>query len=470
MSAYKKDRLLVQSTGIALAAVLAAECMAPTSAQAEQVVVDAAVLEQLQQLIKQQQQQLNKQSRQIQTQSATLQSLQTQVGDLQKTTSETQTIATKAQSTASEAQSTASDAQSTAQEAKMEVAAKNPAEDGPVVTSGQDKVRLAISGQINRMVNVADDGDKTKYYNVDNSNSNSRIRFVGTGEVTEDVTIGTQIELAIGPNQSSKVSQDNEDDGDFFDQRKVEAWVDSKRLGRLTLGKGSTASDGTAEVDLSQTDVIGYSSISDTAGGLKFRDSDDNLTTTTIGNTFNNFDGLGRQNRVRYDSPGFYGFSLGGSTSSDQRYDGAVRWGGQGYGFKIASAAALADPNQNGVDYQLNGSVSALHESTGLNLTLSAGTKDTSNQGNPQNFYAKGGWIADFFDFGKTAMSVDYTRSVNLPTRGDDGYSVGAAVVQKIPVFGSELYAQFRIHDLSRDNDPNVQKIYVGSSGARVKF
>ncbi len=118
----------------------------------------------------------------------------------------------------------------------------------------------------------------------------------------------------------------------------------------------------------------------------------------------------------------------------------------------------------------MNGSVSALHESTGLNLTLSAGTRDASDQGNPQNFYAKGGWIADFFDFGNTATSVDYTRSVNLPTGGDDGYSLGASVVQKIPDFGSEIFAQFRVFDLNRNNAPNVQKIYVGSTGARVKF
>ncbi len=197
-----------------------------------------------------------------------------------------------------------------------------------MVTSGQDKVKLAISGQIDRMVNIANDGDNTKYYNVDNSNSNSRVRFIGTGEVTEDLTVGAEIEVAIGPNQSSQVSQDNEDSGDFFDERKVEAWIDSKRLGRLALGKGQTASDGTSEIDLSQTSVIGYASVSDTAGGLKFRDSNDNLTTVTIGNAFNDLDGLGRQNRIRYDTPNFYGFSLAGSASSDQRYDGAVRWGG----------------------------------------------------------------------------------------------------------------------------------------------
>ena len=97
--------------------------------------------------------------------------------------------------------------------------APTAADGEPTVTSGNDQIKLAISGQINRAINFANDGRSTKYYNVDNDVSNSRVRFVGTGEVTEDLTIGTKIEVAIAPNKSSQVSQDQEDSGDFFDER-----------------------------------------------------------------------------------------------------------------------------------------------------------------------------------------------------------------------------------------------------------
>ncbi len=457
----RKSKLATAPSRLALCIAFAAVVGATAPAQAEKVAVDAAILEQLQQIIKQQQDQLKKQSQQLQSQGKTLQSLQTQVEGLQKTTSETQTIAT-------EAQSKASAAKSTAEEVKHEVASIQPANDGRVVTSGEDKVKLAISGQVNRAINIANDGTSTKYYNVDNNTSNSRVRFVGTGKVSDDVTLGTQIELAIGPNQSSDVSQDNENSGDFFDQRKVEVWADSKTYGRLTLGKGSSATDNVADGnDLAGTDVVQYASIADTAGGLKFRDKDtDDLTDIQIKNAFNDFDG-NRQNRVMYTTPKFNGFYMKGSAGADQNYDGSLWYAGEGYGFKVVSAVGARRPNNSNNPMNAMGSVSALHKDTGLNLTLSSGRAFMDGQGDQQNYYVKAGWLADFFDFGKTAMAVDYTRGVNIDSYAFDNNSVGGAVVQKIPEWGTEIYAQYRWYQLG---GANVEDISVGTVGTRVKF
>jgi len=49
---------------------------------------------------------------------------------------------------------------------------------------------------------------------------------------------------------------------------------------------------------------------------------------------------------------------VAGSAISDQRYDAALYWGGQGYGFKAAGAAAFADPNRDNTDFQYDGSFS----------------------------------------------------------------------------------------------------------------
>jgi hypothetical protein len=320
-------------------------------------------------------------------------------------------------------------------------------------------------------VNLADDGKNTKAYYVDSDASNSRVRLVGTAKATDDLTIGSIIEMAIAPNESSEVSQDNEESGDFFDQRWAEVSLDSKRFGKLSAGKGSTASDNSAEIDLSKTDVIQYASIADIAGGLLFRQTnDDTLTDVRVSDAFQDLDGLGRKSRVRYDTPTFYGFSLAGSLVSDQRYDVSLWWGGQGYGFKGAGGVAVAFPNQDDIDYQYDGSFSLLHEATGLNFTLSAGLQERDNQGDATNFYAKAGWLTRFFSLGETAFGIDYTRSVNLPTGRDDGYSLGAAVVQQFEDYGSELYLQYRFYALDRDVEPSVQDINVGTIGARVKF
>jgi hypothetical protein len=247
--------------------------------------------------------------------------------------------------------------------------------------------------------------------------------------------------------------------------------LDSKRFGKLSLGKGDTASNNSAEVDLSKTDIIQYSSIADMAGGLLFRQTNgDTLTDVSVSDAFKNLDGLGRRNRVRYDTPTFYGFHLATSAVSDQRYDASLWWGGQGFGFKAAGAAAVAFPNEDDTDFQYDGSFSLLHEDTGLNLTLSAGLKERDNQGDEENFYAKVGWLTTFFSFGETGFGVDYTRSLNFPTGRDDGYSVGAAAVQQFEEYGTEIYLQYRHHSLDRDVEPSVQDINVGTIGARVKF
>jgi hypothetical protein len=107
---------------------------------------------------------------------------------------------------------------------------------------------------------------------------------------------------------------------------------------------------------------------------------------------------------------------------------------------------------------------------SGLNLTLSGGLKERDDEGDNKNFYAKAGWLTQFFSAGQTAFAVDYTRSVNFPTGRDDGYSVGLAAVQQFEEFGTELYLQYRLHSLDRDVEPNVEDINVGTIGVRVKF
>ncbi len=407
--------------------------LSPAAAQ------DGQTVERLERLIKEQQQQLE--------------SMQRQLNELKQT--------------AADAQNQAKEAKSTAEEVKTTMQA--PVEKG--VTSGQERVKLAISGQVNRAVNIADDGKDTKAYFVDSDASNTRVRFIGTAKATDDLTVGSRIELALAPNESSDVDQDNEESGDFFDQRWAEVSLNSKRFGKLSLGKGDTASNNSAEVDLSRTDVIAYASIADIAGGLKFRqNSGDSLTNVRISDAFKDLDGLSRKSRVRYDTPTFYGFNLAGSLISDQRYDASLWWGGQGLGFKAVAAAAFANPKEDNTDYQYDGSLSVLHEATGLNLTLSGGLKERDDQGDAKNFYAKGGWLTRFFSAGETAFAVDYTRSLNLPTGRDKGYSVGGAVVQQFEDYGTELYLQYRLYSLDRDVEPSVQDINVGTIGARVKF
>jgi predicted porin len=425
--------------GFGAALVAATLSMAP--AAAEQVTVDSALLEQLRDIIKEQGEELKK--------------LRQRVDQLDERALEAETTAREAADTARKAAATAPTTVS-----------------DRVVTSGQDRIKLSISGQVNRAVNVAGDGDKTKVYHVDNDNSSTRVRFVGTGQVTDDFSIGTNIEVEMQSNDSANVSQINESEGSVnFKDRKLEAVFKSKRLGTLSIGQGDTASNSTSEVDLSGASVIAYSSVTNLAGGLFFFDDDAGaLTNIQVKDVFSNLDGLSRKDRVRYDTPNFFGFTASASAIEDQQYDAALRWGAEMEGFRAAAAVGYSEPKDS--DYRINGSASAIHLDTGLNLTFAAGvdSPEASGRDDATFWYVKGGWLTDdIFDFGSTAFVGDYTETYDVSADGDEGRSFGAFVVQNFEDFGVEFYGGIRFYDLDSFG-LDTDEIIVGNFGTRVKF
>ncbi|MDJ0809378.1 MAG: porin [Desulfobacterales bacterium] len=438
-----------------IAGILLAGCFLLAAAPA--LAVDEAMIKRMEELIQQQQ-------RQIEAQAKAIGKLQQQVSAMSDTAVKEATEA-----------------------ARAEVAKTGGVPPDVVRNSQGDKVSLEIYGQVNRAFLFADDGDSSDYYFVDNDNSSSRMGFLGTARVNDDVTIGSRFEFEYQSNPSNLVNQDDKDpdsgDGDGFDERWVDAQVTSKRFGKIYVGKGSTASDGTSEVDLSGTSVVGYSSIEDMSGGIRFYDDDaEELSTTDVGDVFANFDGLSRRNRVRYDSPNFYGFSLQASALSDGgdvalKY--AAKWGED---FKAAGAVAYVNPQavSDDADDQYNGSFSILH-SSGLNLTVAGAYQDLENDAtnpdgsdrddDPVFYYAKAGYRAKFFEAGETRFSVDYARNEDVDQDDDDATSVGVQIVQDMSQWGMEYYLGYRWHELDRgEGTTDFDDINSVMSGVRMKF
>ena len=425
MKTFSFRHLLLIAGGIIGLAFLAM----PTFAQ------DAKKMQELQRVIDAQQKQMEAQQKQLDAQRQLLQDLQKQMESLVKD-ADTEAVPAAAEKPT----------------AKPEVAStKPPPPVEKVVTSGGGKrIKLAISGQVNRAVNIVDDGKDTDAYFVDNDNSESRVRFDGTAKATDDLTLASRIELTIAPNLAGQVNQNNQETNNIFDQRWTEVSLDSKRFGKLSLGKGATASYGSGSVDLSGTAVISYATICGYCRGhvVIWRESD-------TGDNFTDMSGslmpsiasmaLSRRDRLRYDSPRFGGFQLAASAVSDDRYDaGSVRWGGQGYGFKAGRLARQSPiPTRTTPIFQYNGSFSLLHEDTGLNLTLSAGRLDRDKPGQcPKTISPRLGWITKILSpWGTRRFGVDYTRSLNLPTDSDDGYSVGVAAVQQFDQYGTGTFS-----------------------------
>lgn len=347
--------------------------------------------------------------------------------------------------------------------------------DSPVaVKAGTPKGSVKIYGQVNKAVLYSLDGESDNTYLVDNDNSSTRVGLEGTIKPNDKYAIGTRIEVEYQTNPSNQVNQeDRRMDDATFEKRHLDLWVDGNTIGKFSLGWGSTASDNSSEVDLSGTSVVGYSEIASMAGGQLFYDNNtDSLSGTRIGSVFSNMDGLSRQERIRYDTPDFNGFVGSTSYISDGGGDFAVRYSAQIDAFKLAVAAAYANPGSTSdtIDDQLSGSISVLHDS-GLNGTFAMGTRDNKGAGRDDGafFYTKFGYRGRWCPLGVTSLSADYGRYSDISTNGDDADVMGFQMVQDLQEWGTEAYLGYRFHNLDR-NGTDYDNINAIMTGMRVKF
>jgi predicted porin len=209
------------------------------------------------------------------------------------------------------------------------------------------------------------------------------------------------------------------------------------------------------------------------AGGqLFYNKNTGTLSDTPIVSVYGNIDGLGRDERIRYDSPSFSGFIGSASYIADGGGDFAVRYTAQMDAFKLAAAAAYANPGSSSdlIDDQLAGSVSVLHDS-GFNGTVAMGVRDNKEPGRDDAgfFYTKFGYRARWCPLGVTSLSADYGRSSDFTVNGDDADTFGLQMVQDIQEWGTEAYLGYRFHKLDR-NAVDFDNINAIMTGMRVKF
>ena len=334
-----------------------------------------------------------------------------------------------------------------------------------LAVSPANAVDFAISGQINRAALYADDGHTAKWFFVDNDNSSTRFRFTGSNDFEKDWKVGIVWEVEMQSNPSNEMDMDlNGDTTDVtFNERKMEFWV-GNAWGKAWLGQGDMAGNGTSEVDLSGTTVAAYSSVGDVGGGFFFQDNGV-YSTTTVGGSRSNFDGLSRKDRVRYDTPTFAGFSGSGSIGNSSIWDVALRYAGDFGWAKLAAAAAWSDygTSSSTNDNILSSSASLLFD-FGLNLTASYAYRKQDNT-DPYNIFGKVGY--KFLE--KHAVSVQYSRTENLSAKDDKGDTFGIGYVFS-PWKSVEFYGTYYIYMLDRDAGSNPDDINVGMIGGRVKF
>ncbi|NJM35335.1 MAG: porin, partial [Rhodomicrobium sp.] len=107
-----------------------------------------------------------------------------------------------------------------------------------------------------------------------------------------------------------------------FEARLANWYIESERLGRLTLGRQSSATDGITTIDLTRakTDPVVWHNKS-----FGIRSSGCDYTGLTWGNVAWGLEGE-RGDLIRYDTPMFYGFIVSAGWGENDNWDAAFRF------------------------------------------------------------------------------------------------------------------------------------------------
>lgn len=365
-----------------------------------------------------------------------------------------------------------------AKQAAAEKAAMAPAPQ--TVKSGNKNVSLEVSGQVNRAVMFADDGQSSDTFFVDNDVSSTRFRFVGKGKLNSDITAGTTIEVEISSNDSDDVSINSpgSSGGDNvfggIRERKMEVWFASKAAGKIYLGQGDMASNGVAEVGQSAAGVAGgYSDVAKMGGKIQFINSATWMQGgggLEVEDAFRNLDGHSRRDRVRYDTPSLAGFKVGVSMGQDDRKDVALSYSGKFSGVSLQGKVAYfsEDNSDNGDGYA--GSVS-VKLPAGFNAAFAIGKQEAgaSPRDDRKYWYGQLGWDFKFTMLGTTGVSIDYYNGDNMIMNDDDSRAFGIFAVQKISKLAAEIYAGYRNFKYDQPS-ADFESVDVGWVGSRIKF
>jgi predicted porin len=364
---------------------------------------------------------------------------------------------------------------------------------------GNRVVSLQLYGQVNKALLIWDDGIDSDAYIVDHDFSSSRFGITGKATMKPGWTAGFLMEFDVQDSASNRVTQfDDEGLANELAIRQSNVWIESERLGRVTIGQGSTAADGAYEVNLANSLSDAENSIGaaffvrDRAGSAIFQLQD----------FVNDFDGP-RDDIVRYDSPAIYGFILSASWGDDDYADVALRFKKEFNSIRFAAAIAYQWDSRNDNSFQTDnggrtndqeifgGSASVMHIPTGLFLTFMGMEREVEGQSDRSDFWlVQGGIERKWLPYGNTTIYAEYGHwddiSIRTVTVGDasstlfnpEAERLGFGVVQKFDSAALEIYAQAYLYSFEGDlvqvnggvTGNDFQDLSFFMIGSRIKF
>ena len=357
---------------------------------------------------------------------------------------------------------------------------------------GNRKVSLTISGFVAQQILAWDDGSESNVYITDTGSVSigTHVKFTGQATIAPGWSAGYVLKLETIQNDSLTASQDVDNGPNAFGGGSnvgVESsywFVKNDQLGRLSLGKQSSAADNQAILpDGSGTlvvanyvlyDVNGFQlrekTDGDFANGLVWGDLASCQTVDGGGGVSADCDGF-PNNNVRYDTPVFAGFSFSASWGEDDIWAVSGRYAGEFSGFKLAAAIAYNEnKDENGFGglaipdgtdaaaLQIGAYVE--HVPTGLFVYGAYGQEYIDTEGfdrkEGDNFYIKAGLRTRLSSLGHTIFYGEYgenndkfSNTAFLENRldGSKMEQYGVGVVQEIDAAAMSLWLAYRHYE-----------------------
>jgi len=344
-------------------------------------------------------------------------------------------------------------------------------------------IEFKISGQVDKAVVAADNGEDNDIGFVDNNGSNTRFRVTGSQGFVNGMTVGLNYEVGLTNDISTSFDINKSDTNNtFLEVRKTEVYFGGN-FGKVSLGKGDGAANGTSEVDLSGTQYLGGGSAHYYASGISFLDDNGTAVGTIGGAAYNNLDALSRNNRVRYDTPSFGGLVLSASAASGKAFETAARYATEfGNGGKFAAAVDFLDSqdrnaviSQGGIrtfdgSFKEYGGSASVLLSSGLNVTGMYKKRDSDMADAEGESY----FVGVGYTVAKHHTQIGWGRSNDLANEGSEGNNYQLAYVydlrSDIELFGSVRHVTLDSVENSGDVLVDAQDINYLYVGARVKF
>ncbi len=204
--------------------------------------------------------------------------------------------------------------------------------------SGSRNVTIRLSGQVNTMLMIWDDGTERDAYVVDNTESSTRFLLSGTSKIDANWSASFLFEIEVEGARSTSVNQKsdgapNENGDGSIDGRRMALSLGSKTLGRLWIGRYSPATDNLITWGNKAANNPVANATPNRGEGFFLRLPQGTAGCTGTGcllnqtwRQFMSSQDTRRGNVIRYDTPSLAGFVISAAWGEDDLADVALRW------------------------------------------------------------------------------------------------------------------------------------------------